>query len=309
MLANQTGGRRRSNDHAQGSFEMRSLLFVPGDSLRKFEKARQTAADVLILDLEDSVSADRKDEARAITRTMLAADRGTQDLYVRVNALDTEQTLADLAAALPARPDGVMLPKCESAADVAKVSLWLDGLEAAHGLPVGSTRVIAIATETARALLGLTGYAKAGPRLVGLMWGAEDLAASLGATANADETGYTSPFRLARDLCLIAAKAAGVEAIDTVYTRIDDLDGLAREAGAARRDGFSAKAVIHPKHVEAVNAAFAPTEAEIAWAREVVDAFAADRGTGVVKIGGKMIDKPHLKAAKSILASAGDPRR
>ncbi len=282
---------------------MRSLLFVPGDSQRKFEKARQTPADVLILDLEDSVAADRKDEARAITRGMLDGDRGGQEIYVRVNALDTDRTLGDLASALPGRPDGIMLPKCESVDDVVKVGLWLDGLEAAYGLPAGSARIIAIATETARALLGLDGYARAGPRLVGLMWGAEDLAASLGATSNADDHGYHSPFRLARDLCLIAAKAAGVAAIDTVYTRIDDLAGLAKEAAAARRDGFTAKAVVHPKHVEAVNAAFAPTAAEVAWAKRVVEAFATDKAAGVVRIDDKMIDKPHLRAAEAILAA------
>jgi len=285
---------------------MRSLLFVPGDSLRKFEKAQQTAADALILDLEDSVAPDRKDEARAITREMLDRERGAQEVYVRVNALDTDRTLGDLAATLPGRPDGIMLPKCEQADDVVKVSFWLDGLEAASGSPVGAARVIAIVTETARALLRLDGYGEAGPRLAGLMWGAEDLAASLGATSNADETGRHSPFRLARDLCLIAAKAAGVLAIDTVYTAIDDLAGLSKEAQVARRDGFTAKAVIHPKHVEAVNAAFQPTAAEVAWAREVTAAFAADKGAGVVKIGGRMVDKPHLRAAQSILASARD---
>ncbi len=283
---------------------MRSLLFVPGDSPKKFEKARQTPADALILDLEDSVAQDRKDEARAIARGMLESDRGAQEFYVRVNALDTGRTLGDLAATLPGRPDGVMLPKCESADDVVKVGLWLDGLEAANGTPIGAVRLIAIATETARALHGLGGYARAGPRLAGLMWGAEDLAASLGSTSNADESGYHSPFRLARDLCLIAAKAAGVAAIDTIYARIDDLAGLSREAEAARRDGFTAKAVIHPKHVEAVNAAFAPTAVEIAWAKRVVEAFVADRAAGVVRIDGKMIDKPHLKAAEAILATA-----
>jgi citrate lyase subunit beta/citryl-CoA lyase len=161
---------------------------------------------------------------------------------------------------------------------------------------------LAIVTETARALLRLD-YANAGPRLAGLMWGAEDLAASLGSTSNSDEHGHFSPFRMARDLCLVAAKAAGVAAIDTVFTRIDDLAGLAREAAAARRDGFDAKAVIHPKHIETVNAAFAPTEAEIAWAKEVVDAFAADRAAGVVTLHGKMVDKPHLRAAERILAA------
>ena len=286
---------------------MRSLLFVPGDSLRKFEKAQRTPADVLILDLEDSVAPDRKDEARAITREMLERDRGAQEFYVRVNALDTDRTLGDLATTLSGRPDGIMLPKCESADNVVKVSLWLDGLEAAYGSPIGATRILAIVTETARALLRLDGYAEAGQRLIGLMWGAEDLAASLGSTSNADETGRRhSPFRLARDLCLVAAKAAGVAAIDTVYTRIDDLAGLSREAREARRDGFTAKAVIHPKHLEAVNAAFAPTAAEIAWAQEVRDAFAADRSAGVVRVGGKMVDKPHLRAAEAILAAARD---
>ena len=284
---------------------MRSLLFVPGDFLRKFEKARQTAADALILDLEDSVAEDRKDGARAIVREMLAQTRGAQEFCVRVNALDTNRTLADLAAVLPGRPEAIMLPKCELADDVRQISAWLDGIEAALGAPLGATRVIAIATETAKALHGLADYGRAGPRLAGLMWGAEDLAASLGATTNADERGFTSPFRLARDLCLVAARAAGVAPIDTVYTKIEDLDGLAREAQAARRDGFAAKAVIHPKHVEAVNAAFAPSPREVAWARQVVEAFATDKSAGVVKIDGQMIDKPHLRAAEKILAAAG----
>jgi len=282
---------------------MRSLLFVPGDSPKKFEKARGGAADALILDLEDAVAADQKDEARALTRAMLEGDRGAQALYVRVNALDTGRTLGDLAAILPGRPDGIMLPKCEGVGDVVKTSAWLDGLEAAYGLAALSTRVLAIATETAKALIHLD-YAGAGPRLAGLMWGAEDLSASLGSTSKADEHGYHSPFRLARDLCLIAAKAAGVAAIDTVYTRIDDLAGLAQEAEAARRDGFTAKAVIHPKHVDAVNAAFAPTAAEIAFAKSVVQAFRENPSAGVVTIDGKMIDKPHLRAAENILAAA-----
>ena len=282
---------------------MRSLLFVPGDSARKFEKARQTPADALILDLEDSVSADRKDESRGVVRQMLGAERTGQEIYVRVNALDTGRSLDDLAAALPGRPDAIMLPKCESAEQVRKVAGWLDGIEAALGLSVGATRIIAIATETAASIFGLGGYAGVSPRLVGLMWGAEDLAASLGATQNAGAEGFYSPYRLARDLCLMGAKAAGVAAIDTVYTRIDDIEGLTREAEAARRDGFSAKAVIHPKHVAPVNAAFAPTDAELAWAAQVIEAFAGDRAAGVVKIDGMMIDKPHLRAAEKILAA------
>jgi citrate lyase subunit beta / citryl-CoA lyase len=286
---------------------MRSLLFVPGDSTRKFEKARGGTADALIIDLEDSVALERKDEARGVTRGMLEGERGAQKLYVRVNALDTGRTLADIAAVLPARPDGIALPKCESADQLRQVSLWLDGAEASLGIAVGTTRIIAIATETAASIFGLGSYAGVTPRLEGLMWGAEDLSASLGATGNREGRSYHSPYRLARDLCLMGAAAAGVAAIDTVYTDIEDLEGLAEEARAGRRDGFSAKAVIHPKHVDAVNAAFTPNEAEIAWAKRIIDAFAADAGLGVVRMDGKMIDKPHLRAAEKILASAGRP--
>jgi len=286
---------------------MRSLLFVPGDSARKFDKARGGAADALILDLEDSVALDRKDEARSITAGMLAAERGAQLLYVRVNALDTGRTLADLASVLPARPDGIALPKCESAEQLRQVSLWLDGVEAASGIPIGATRIIAIATENAASIFGLGSYAGATERLAGLMWGAEDLSASLGATGNRTGGAYTSPFRLARDLCLMGAAAAGVAAIDTVWTDIEDLEGLAAEARAARQDGFAAKAVIHPKHVDAVNAAFTPNAEEVAWARRIVAAFAADTGLGVIRIDGRMIDKPHLRAAEKILAAAGQP--
>ena len=284
---------------------MRSLLFVPGDSTRKFEKARQSAADALILDLEDSVAFDRKDEARGIARGMLESQRGVQKLYVRVNALDTGRTLADIAAVLPARPDGIMLPKCESSEQLRQMSLWLDGVEAGSGIPVGTTRVIAIATETAASIFGLGSYAGATARLEGLMWGAEDLSASLGATGNRNGRSYHSPYRLARDMCLMGAAAAGVAAIDTVYTDIEDMEGLELEARAARRDGFSAKAVIHPKHVGVVHAAFTPNDDEIAWARRIVDAFAADQQLGVVRIDGKMIDKPHLRAAERILGAAG----
>ena len=284
---------------------MRSLLFVPGDSTRKFEKVRQGAADALILDLEDSVALDRKDEARTITSGMLGAERGAQKLYVRVNALDTGRTLGDLAAVLPSRPDGIVLPKCESADQLREVSLWLEGIESATGVPKGTTRMIAIATETAASIFGLGSYAGATERLVGLMWGSEDLSASLGATSNRAGAGYASPYRLARDLCLMGAAAAGVAAIDAVYTEIENFEGLAEESRAARRDGFSGKAVIHPKHVEPVNAAFTPNADEVARARHIVEAFAADQGLGVIKIDGKMIDKAHLRAAEKTLATSG----
>lgn len=283
---------------------MRSFLFVPGDSARKFDKGRGGSADALILDLEDSVAAEAKERAQVETASMLSAPRSRQKLYVRVNSFDTGLTLGDLAAVMPMRPDGIMLPKCSGAQDVARLGHYLDAFEAAHGSESGSTRIIGVATETAESIFGLSTYRDAGPRLCGLLWGAEDLVSSLGATDNKANGVYTEPFRLARNLCLTAAAAAGVVAIDTVCTVIGDLSYVEAEAEAARRDGFSAKAVIHPSHVEPVNRAFTPKPEEVAWARRILYAFAADPGAGVLKIDGKMIDKPHERAARKIVAMA-----
>lgn len=284
---------------------MRSLLFVPGDSPRKFAKAAAGDADALILDLEDSVAAGQKAEARARTREMLQAPRGGKPLYVRINAFDTGRSVDDLAAVMPARPDGIVLPKCASEADLRRLGHYLEAFEAAERIELGATRIIAIATETAEAVLGLASYREAGPRLWGLMWGAEDLAASLGATDNRCGDDYAEPFRLARNLCLMAAAAAGVAAIDTVCTAIGDLGRVAAEATAARRDGFAAKAVIHPAHVAPVNAAFTPGAAEVEWAERVLAAFRENPAAGVVSIDGRMIDKPHERAARRILAQRG----
>ena len=285
---------------------VRSMLFVPGDSRRKFDKAAQGSADALILDLEDSVATAQKAAARAITASMLAdATRGRQLLFVRVNALDTGLTLADLAGVMAARPDGIVLPKCRGADDVRQLAHYLDAFEASHALPAGATRILAIATETADAMFGLASYRGASPRLWGLMWGAEDLAATLGSFGNRAADGvYADPFRLARGLCLAGARAAGVLPVDTVYVDIRNLDGLRSETLAARRDGFGAKAVIHPAHVDVVNAAFMPSHEEVAWAERICAAFAGSAGTGVVSIDGQMIDKPHLRKAQGILAHA-----
>ncbi len=281
---------------------MRAMLFVPGDSPRKFEKAALTAAGALILDLEDSVVGEKKAEARGLTRSMLdGARRAGQKLFVRVNALDTGMTLTDLAAIMPAKPDGIVLPKCRSGGDIRHLARWLEAFEAASGAPPGSTEIVAVATETAESIFGLGGYKDASGRLTGLMWGAEDLAASLGATENASGGRFHSPFRLARDLCLMGAAAAEVAAIDTVYTDIDNLAGLEQETRVARRDGFSAKALIHPKHVDIVNAAFEPSAEERAWAEKIVAAFAANPDLGTLRLDGRMIDKPHLRAAQKIL--------
>jgi citrate lyase subunit beta / citryl-CoA lyase len=283
---------------------MRSFLFVPGDSVRKFESAKKTAADALILDLEDSIAPEGKVVARGITRQMLDARNPDQKLYIRVNALDTGMTLGDLAAVMPGKPDGIVLPKCAGAADVNRLALYLDAFEAAAGIAQGTTRIVTVATETARAVLKLLDFENMSPRLWGMMWGAEDLAASLGASRNRTDGRFHSPFVLARDLCLIAAAAGGVVAIDTIATNIDDLDALREESIAARQDGFLAKAVIHPSHVDVVNAAFRPTDEEIEWSQRVVPAFKGNP-SGVVKMDGKMLDKPHLRAAEKILALRG----
>lgn len=282
---------------------MRSFLFVPGDSEKKFGKARTGEADALILDLEDSVAVANKEAARGIVAGMLDAPRDGPALFVRVNALDTGMTLADLAAVMPHRPDGIALPKCTGPDDLNRVANYLAAFEAAHDLP--ETKIIAIATETAGSLFTLGEYAGCDSRLWGMMWGAEDLAADLGARENGAKVGFHEPFRLARNLCLSGAAAAGVVAIDTICAVLDDLSVVEREAREARRDGFGAKAVIHPKHVAPVNAAFTPTEEELSWARKVLDAFAADPAAGVVRIDGQMIDKPHERAAQKIMSAVG----
>lgn len=283
---------------------MRSLLFVPGDSARKFARARECGADALIIDLEDSVAPDAKETARQETAAMLQAPRGRQKLFVRVNAFDTDLTATDLAAVMAHRPNGIALPKCDGPEQVKRLAHMLDALEAAHGIAPGSTLILAIVTETAASLFGLGSYRGCSERLWGMMWGAEDLAASFGATANRDAQGHMlAPYRLARNLCLAGAAAAGVVAVDTVAVTIDDLAAVEQEAREARRDGFMAKGVIHPKHIEPVNAAFRPSDDEIAWARRITDAFGNQADLGVVKIDGQMIDKPHLRAAERILAS------
>jgi citrate lyase subunit beta / citryl-CoA lyase len=288
---------------------MRSLLFVPGDSPRKLEKGMTSGADALIVDLEDSVALDRKPAARDMTLGFLreaprAADRPR--LIVRVNALDTGLTDADLDAVVAGRPDAILLPKAEGGTSVMHLDAKLTAREAIHGLDDGAVAIFALTTETASALFLAGTYGGVTARLQGLTWGAEDLSAALGAETNRDAAGnFTEPFRFARTLCLAGAAAAGVPAIDTVYVDFRNDEGLRREAEEARRDGFSAKLAIHPGQVAAINAVFTPTAAALADAQAVLDAFAAQPGAGVVAIGGVMYDRPHLERAKRVLARAG----
>ncbi|MCW0210337.1 (3S)-malyl-CoA thioesterase [Achromobacter veterisilvae] len=279
----------------------RSLLFVPGDSGRKFDHAAASDADALILDLEDSVAPDQKPAARAQVRAMLERGAPGKQLWVRINALDGGDALADLAAAMPAAPYGIVLPKCAGREDMRQLAHYLDAFEAAAGAVPGATRILAIVTETAQSLFGLHDYRDATPRLWGLSWGGEDLAADVGALRNRDAGRYTEPFRLARSLCLMAAAAAGVRAIDTVCVDLDAPEALADEAREAYRDGFVGKMAIHPRHIGAINAALSPDEGQLQWARAVIAAFAAHPGAGTLRLDGKMIDRPHLRLARRLL--------
>jgi citrate lyase subunit beta/citryl-CoA lyase len=227
-------------------------------------------------------------------------------LWVRVNPLDTADALADLAAVMPGAPDGIVVPKTGSGADVVRLDHYLSALEAREGIAVGSTRILPVATETAGALFSLSSYVGASARLHGLTWGAEDLPAALGATTNRGPDGELAfVYQLARALCLAAAVAADVQPIDTVYPDFRDLEGLERNASRARMDGFTGKIAIHPDQVPIIQAAFTPTAAELAHAREVVAAFAANPNAGTVALDGKMLDRPHLTQAKKVLAGPG----
>ena len=281
---------------------IRSFLFVPGDSERKLARAGDSGADALILDLEDAVAADARAGAREITRDFVA---GRTDTWVRINPLDGPDAAADLEAVVPAGPAGIVLPKASSADDVDALAARLDALEKDHGLDPGGTAILPLVTERPAALFSLGSYAGGRPRLAGMTWGAEDLAAAIGAAHNRDAEGrWLPPYELARSLCLFAAAAAGVAAVDTVFTDYRDLDGLADYAAMARRDGFFGMLAIHPAQVEVINPAFTPTPGELDRARRIVDLFASHPGAGVLGLEGRMLDRPHLLQAERLLALA-----
>ena len=285
---------------------MRSLLFVPGDSARKLDKAMQSGADALILDLEDSVAPSGKAAARRVTAEFMAATASEPKrprLIVRVNALTTGMTDGDLDGVMAGAPDAILLPKTVGGADVAHLGAKLAVREAEFGFADGATGIIALATETAQGVFALGTLAGASRRLSGVTWGGEDLSAVVGAEANRGTDGlYTDPYRIVRALALLAAAAAEVDPIDSVYTNFRDLEGLAAECREARRDGFVAKMAIHPAQVPVINEAFTPTAETIARARRIVEAFEANPDAGVVGIDGEMVDMPHLKRAQRLLA-------
>lgn len=279
----------------------RSLLFAPGDSERKLAKAGASEADLVLLDLEDAVAEANKPAARALVAAHLGTAERRQAQWVRINPLDTPHALADLAAIVSARPDGIMLPKA-TRAEAELLHHYLTALEAAHGLPPGEIRTIVVATETAQAIFGLGNYAGC-PRLAALTWGAEDSATALGATHNRDETGeYDFPYQVFRALALAGAAAAGVAPIETIHGDFRDLDGLEKVATKARRAGFRGMLAIHPDQVPVINRAFSPSPAEIERAEKIVAAFDGAPGVGTIGMDGEMLDMPHLKRAQAILA-------
>ena len=281
---------------------MRSFLFVPADSEKKLSKAASCGADALILDLEDSVALSAKDAARSAAAAYLnTADRSGPKLVLRINALDTPFWEKDLEAVIPAKPDMIVVPKTLSGDCVKKVGNAIDKLGGAKDIGIGC-----VATETAASLFTLGTYGGAHPRLAFLTWGAEDLSAALGARDNKDESGlYTGPYQLARTLTLLGAVAAGVQPVDGIWKDFRDEKGLEAEARAAVRDGFTGKMAIHPAQVAIINEVFTPSEADLAHARAVVAAFEQAGDVGVVALDGVMLDIPHLKQARALLARTG----
>jgi len=284
---------------------MRSMLFVPGDRPERFAKAAASGADAVILDLEDAVVPARRPYARDEIAQWLANAERPVPVWVRINAVETDDALPDLAAVIEGRPDGIVLPKARDGADVHRVDHWLEVLEARLGQPRGSIGLLPLITESAGALLKAASFTALPPRVAGLTWGAEDLAADVGALGNKAPDGeFELTYAMARSFCLLVAASAGVPAYDTVDTEIRDAVAVERRARSSRRQGFVGKLAIHPAQVAPIHEAFSPTEEELRWAERVLAAFAAAPGTGAIAFEGGMLDKPHIRQAERILAGA-----
>ena len=284
---------------------IRSWLFVPADSMAKVAKAEGLGADAVILDLEDAVAINAKEAARHAAADYLRKHSSARfaQLWVRINPLDGPYAFADLDAIVGARPDGIMLPKSNGAADVVTLSRQIDALEAKGGIAAGAIKILPITSETAVSLFAFGSYGQnRPPRLASLTWGAEDMPGAVGASMNRFPDGsFTDLCRMARTLCIAAAAAAEVPAIETVYPAFRDLDGLRTFATQSRREGFTGMLAIHPSQVPVINEVFTPTAEEIAHARRIVEAFAANPSAGVLNLDGKMFDAPHLKLAQRLL--------
>ncbi len=286
---------------------MRSLLFVPADGGAKLDKAFASGADAVILDLEDSITPERKELARKAALSFLkdaAAKTARPRLLVRINGLDTGMTDADLDAVVAGRPDAIMFPKAEGGATVTHLDAKLTAREAIAGLPEGAIKILAQTVETAVGVFTAGSYRDCSARLIGMTWGPEDLSAEIGAQANRDENGVlTEPYRLARAVCLLGATAAKVPAYETIHVDFRNLEALRKDTEESRRDGFAGRLAIHPAQVAVINEVFTPSAGEIEKAKTIVAAFAAKPGAGTVGIDGKMYDRPHLSRALRLLDS------
>jgi citrate lyase beta subunit len=273
-----------------------------------FQKALSLPADGLILDLEDSVTIEKKAEARmTVTEWLKQLNFGQKERLVRINPLDSGYGEADLEATIQGKPDGYVIPKPRRAEDIQAVAAILDRLETLHGFPRESVALLAIATETPEGLLNIAGIAKASPRLAALSWGMEDLSAAMGISRTRTRGGeLLDLFRYARMMTLLAAAAAVIDAIDTVFTDIHDLDRLRIESLEAGQMGFVGKLSIHPNQVDVINQAFSPSAAEVQEAEALIQAFEASRATGqgAFSFLGQMVDAPHLARAKKLLERA-----
>ena len=289
------------------ALKIRSWLFAPGDSEKKMTKAAESAADIALFDLEDAVVESEKPQARRLVHDFLKRQSsGLERLWVRVNPLDGPHTLTDLAAIMPGKPGGIMLPKSRGRADVERLNHYLSAFEAAHGIAPGSTKVIALVTEAAEGMY-TTGDYRDAPRLIAMTWGAEDLADALGASENRNPDGsYGFTYEVARSYCLMGAAAARVFAIETIQGDFRDLEGLKARAEKVRRDGYRGMLAIHPAQIDVINAAFTPTSEEIALAQEIVDIFAANPGVGAIGYKGGMLDRPYLARAQTLLAQVSE---
>lgn len=272
----------------------RSWLFVPADSNKKMMRALESGADAVIFDLEDSVAPAQKALARELLGLLPDRRDGGPERWVRINPLGTEEQRDDLDALDCFDIDGVVQPKAACGDDVADLAAEL----APRDLPIH-----AIVTETAASLFGLLSYRDCCPGLAAMSWGAEDLSAALGASSKYSARGELAfTYQLARSLCLAGARAAQVQPVDGVFADFRDEAGLIEEARAAAAEGFAGKLAIHPAQVGPINSAFTPSQTEIDHARAIVDAFEAQPDAGVLSIGGKMVDLPHLVQARRVLA-------
>jgi len=283
----------------------RSYLFVPGNRPERFAKALASGTDALILDLEDSVPSSEKAAARSAVADWLLTARPSKPVFVRVNALGSPLHSDDLQILQRMRPTGLVLPKCEGMDDVLVFDEVLTAIEKQSDWTPRSISVIAIATETARGMQRLHTFDHAVPRLGGILWGAEDLAASLGVRSLREAQGHYKATALrARDAALFASHACGVSAIDAVYTGLDDLVGLEAETRNHASLGFTAKAAIHPAQITVIHQAQRPSDDDMAWAQEVITEL-QDGAKASGRVRGAMVDQPHLNAARRIKLLSG----